>query len=175
MDVRSQRRCPLGLQCHASRFSSNLHAVRWLSFSNYRSSNVAANAQARISGYIVGYSSCYLRFLQKITSRLRIKFRVIPYTRPVSHRAFLFMLTIKWRKKISRRTTSIAYSKQMASAHPWPCVRPGLICWLVALRRETSSEDTLLFCFTLKSGSVLSRRPSPPHRAEPFLSVFLWG
>ncbi len=43
----------------------------------------------------------------------------------------------------------------------WLRVIPDWMPWLVDLNMTTSFEDTLLFFFTFKSGSVPKRRPSP--------------
>ncbi len=70
-------------------------------------------------------------------------------------------------------------------ASRWPpcTVGPDLIRLLVDLSRTTSSEDTLLFNFTFKSGYVPNRRPSQfpetgllPGLRQPFqpLSLQLW-
>ncbi len=50
----------------------------------------------------------------------------------------------------------------------WPVLALGL-------SRTTSSEDTVLFYFTLNSGPVQNRRPSSLPELGLFLSVFLLG
>ncbi len=56
-------------------------------------------------------------------------------------------------------------------AFPWPCDRPGWMCWLIDRSWTSSSKDTVLFLFAYESGSVaITHLPPLPKNGH-----LLWG